>query len=70
MRFWIEVRSTLLTEAKSRMMALRVGLSSWTEVSLPRRGPGSFQGLSPSLAYDAGFVRRVCLKMVSTRSSR
>ena len=46
MRCWTEVMSTLLTEERSRTMALRVGLSGSGITGRPRRGPGSFQGRS------------------------
>lgn len=46
MRCWTEVMSTLLTEEKSRMMALRVGSDESSGAVRLRRGPGSFQGRS------------------------
>jgi hypothetical protein len=59
-RFWIEVTSTLLTEAKSKTIAFSVGRCVLSGSGLPLRGPGLFQGRSPGRGHESGLVRRVC----------
>jgi hypothetical protein len=61
------VTSTLLTAAKSRIMARRAGsgevgaASAMRILRSARVGPGSFQGLSPGVSHACGYVRRVSL---------
>ncbi|KAJ5200604.1 hypothetical protein N7472_005808 [Penicillium cf. griseofulvum] len=75
MRFCMDVTSTLLTAAKSRIMARRVGSgevgasSAMRILHSARVGPRSFQGLSPGVSYACGFVRRVSLNMWLARWS-